>query len=365
MFSRRSPFRRRTLVLTGVALTAIALTACKPEAGTPTPTPTTTSSTTTSSTTTTEPTTTTTTPTSTTTTTTTAKPPTSQPAPGALPPGVVPEPGQVGFRGDINSLRVITGPGNLPAGTVWNTGALQVIGDNVTLDGLNIKASVDYYGKGTLTIRNSVIEGNHFSYAAVMGRSGHLDIRDTTITYKKGDTTPGWPWGNGALHGDSTMTVVRTDISGYPDGVDVGPGDSQFEQNYIHDLARLGEYPDNVHNDGIQNYGGKDLVIKYNRIDISGPNGLAYDGQHQNGAVFIQPDNQTPSVNPQIIGNYLRGGGFTLRLEEPMRGAVVTDNKFGPTTGGWGESTREKDVTIATWSNNTNAAGKQIGPPTS
>jgi hypothetical protein len=275
----------------------------------------------------------------------------------------VPDPGQVGFTGDTGSLRVISGPGNLPKGTVWNTGALQVIGDNVTLDGLYIKASVDYYGHGTLTIRNSVIEGNHFAYAAVMGRSGHLDIRDTTISYKKGDRTPGWPWGNGALHGDSTMTVIRTDISGYPDGVDVGPGDSQFEQNYIHDLARLGKYPDNVHNDGIQNYGGKDLVIKYNRIDISGPNGLAYDGEHQNGAVFIQPDKQTPSVNPQIIGNYLRGGGFTLRLEEPMRGAVVTGNRFGPTTGGWGEATREQDVTIAKWSDNLNSKGQPVSPP--
>jgi hypothetical protein len=79
--------------------------------------------------------------------------------------------------------------------------------------------------------------------------------------------------------------------------------------------------------------------------------------------VFIQPDKQTPSVNPQIIGNYLRGGGFTLRLEEPMRGAVVTGNRFGPTTGGWGEATREQDVTIAKWSDNLNSKGQPVSPP--
>ena len=348
----------------GLVALVVALTACQPrESGHPTPLPPGPSSTTTTTATTT--TTTTTKPATTTTTTTRETTTTSQPAPGGpVPAGTVPDPGQVGFTGDPAKLRVISGPGDLPKGTVWNTGALQVTGDDVTLDGLYIKAGVDYYGHGTLTIRNSIIEGNHFAYAAVMGRSGHLDIRDTTITYKKGDKTPGWPWGDGAIHGDSTMTVLRSDISGYPDGVDVGPGNSQFVQNYIHDLARLGTYPDNVHNDGIQNYGGKDLVIKYNRIDISGPNGLAYDGTHQNGAVFIQPDNQTPSVNPQIIGNYLRGGGFTLRLEEPMRGAVVTGNRFGPTTGGWGEATRENDVTIAQWSDNLSSSGKVVPPPT-
>jgi hypothetical protein len=260
-------------------------------------------------------------------------------------------------------LKIIDGRASAPPGTEWNEGALQIMNSDIVLDGVFVKGSVDYYGKGKLTIRNSIIEGNRYRQAAMTGRSGHLDISDTTLKYKVGEQIPNWPWGNGAIHGDSTMMIVRCDISGYPTGVQNGPGNSTFEQNYIHDVQRLGTYPDNVHNDGIFNYGGRGLVIRYNRIDISGPNGLAYDGTHQTGAILIQPDNSTPSIAPQIYGNYLMGGGYTLRLEEPMRDAVVYGNRFGPTTGGWGEALRENDVTIARWEDNLSATGKVVGRP--
>ncbi|CRK60315.1 hypothetical protein [Alloactinosynnema sp. L-07] len=287
--------------------------------------------------------------------------PVPQPAPpgGAVAAGTVPQPGQVGFRGDATKLKIVDGPGNAPAGTRWNTGALRFSG-NVTLDGVHVKGGIEYNGGGTLTIRNSIIEGNHFSWAPLLGNSGHIDVRDTTITYKDSQW-PGPQWGNGAIHGDATVTVIRCDISGTPDGIQNGPGNSTIEQNYIHGMLRAGAYPNNTHNDGIQNYGGANLSIKYNRIDISA-DGKAYDGTHQNAAVFIMPDGSSPSKNLQVVGNYLAGGGYILRLGSPMSGTIVTGNRFGTTAGGWGEVLLDNGG-ISQWANNVSASGAQVPQP--
>lgn len=284
-----------------------------------------------------------------------------QPPVGAPGPGTVPAPGSVGFRGDAAALKVIDGPANAPAGTKWNAGQLQVLANDLVLDRVSVRGGITFSGGGTLTIRNSVVEGNRSSQSVVLGLKGHLDISDSTLKWKAGDT-PGNQWGNGAVHGDSTMTLRRNDISGTPDGIQNGPGRSTIEQNYIHDLARLGTYPNNTHNDGIQSYGGPDLIIRNNRIDIEGPDGVAYDGTHQNGAIFVQPGGGGAS-NLQVVGNFLAGGGYIMRLEGPISGAVVTDNRFGPITGGWGEVLVDKGVGIAAWSNNTSNAGKPVNKP--
>lgn len=290
-------------------------------------------------------------------TTTAAKPPA---APGALAPGAVPRPGQVGFRGARGSLRVVSGPGSAPPGTEWNSGALRFGGGDVTLDGVWVKGGVEYNGSGTLTIRNSVIEGNRHSWSPLMVNSGHADVRDSTITYVDREI-PGPQWGNGVVHGDGRMTLIRNDISGAPDGIQNGSGRSVIEQNHIHGMRVFGSHPNNTHNDGIQAYGGPDLKIRHNRIDIS-VGGKAYDGTHQNAAVFVMPSGGHPATNLEVVGNYLSGGGYILRLGTPMSGVVITGNRFGPTTGGWGEVLVDGPG-IVRWSGNVDAAGKPVRQP--
>ncbi|UVS82387.1 right-handed parallel beta-helix repeat-containing protein [Actinokineospora sp. UTMC 2448] len=292
----------------------------------------------------------------------TIKPTTSKTAapPGALAPGAVPAPGQVGFRGDRQRLKVVDGPASAPPGTEWNEGALRFGGGNVTLEGVWVKGGVEYSGHGTLTIRGSVIEGNHRSWSPLMAISGHVDVRDSTITYKD-DQIPGPQWGNGVIHGDARMTLIRNDISGAPDGIQNGRGDSLIEQNHIHGMRVFGSPPNNTHNDGIQAYGGPNLKIRNNRIDIS-VNGLAYDGAHQNGAIFVMPSAENPAKNLEVTGNYLAGGGYILRLGTPLSGAIIKNNRFGPTKGGWGEVLLDGGG-IAQWSGNTDAAGKPVRQP--
>ena len=284
---------------------------------------------------------------------------TSVPA-GALGPGQIPVAGQVGFRGDRARLKVVDGPASAPPGTEWNSGALRFGGGNVTLDGVWVKGGVEYSGSGTLTIRNSVIEGNRHSWSPLMAISGHVDVRDSTITYRD-EQIPGSQWGNGVVHGDARMTLIRNDISGAPDGIQNGRGDSLIEQNHIHGMRVFGSPPNNTHNDGIQAYGGPNLKIRHNRIDIS-VGGKAYDGAHQNAAVFIMPSDDNPARNLEVIGNYLSGGGYILRLGTPLSGAVIRDNRFGPTTGGWGEVLLDGGG-ITAWSGNVDASGRPVPQP--
>lgn len=298
-------------------------------------------------------------------------PPTSRnpPGPGArlqggrpLMPGVVPEPGGVGFRGDPRSLTVIDGSGRVPSGTRWDDGALRVDAANVVLDHVYVRGGVDFYGGGTLTIRNSIVEGDQRTWSPVMGRTAgsRLDLSDSTIRYRAGAPPPGPIWNNGAIQGDSTMSVVRCDISGTPTGIQNGPGDSLIEQNDIHGLKLLGVYPNETHNDGVQSYGGPGLVVRDNRIDIRGEDGRAYDGSHQTSAVFVQPSLTQPSTGLDVEGNYLVGGGFALRIEAPTTGAVVVDNTFGPTTGGFGAAAVDDGVVLTGWRNNVRESGASV-----
>lgn len=280
-------------------------------------------------------------------------------SPAADPESVVPQPGDVGFTGDRSALTVIDSPASAPAGTVWSDNTLRVDSADVTMDRVWVKGSVDYYGEGTLTIRDSVVEANGSSWAVVWGRSvaGTLDISDSTLTWPADVPAPGPTWGTGAVNGESRMILVRNDISGSVDGVQQSTGNSLFQQNYIHDLRIYGSYPDNSHNDGLQLYGGPHIVVLANHIELKG-----YDGEHQNAAVFLSDDGPGFQA-PQIIGNYLSGGGFALRLERGSTDALVMRNRFGPIAGGFGYIALGPGATLARWSDNTTVDGEVLPEP--
>ena len=232
---------------------------------------------------------------------------------------------------------------------------LQVDGSNVTLDGVWVKGSVQQSGSGTLTIRNSIVEASGKSWSVVGASSGsgaRLDIRDSDLFWPRGVPAPGSSWGNGVVHGDADMTLLRNDISGSPDGVQQAGGDSTFEQNYIHDLWVGAD----THNDGLQLYGGPNYDISYNYIELNG-----YDG-HQNAALFLSDDGDA-SPGPQIIGNYLSGGGYQLRLESGATQAVVLGNIFGPLDGGFGHALVNQGASIARWEDNVDSDGDVVPRP--
>jgi hypothetical protein len=148
------------------------------------------------------------------------------------------------------------------------------------------------------------------------------------------------------------MLLLRDDISGTPDGVQQGSGNSTFEQNWIHDL-RPG--PDS-HNDGIQLWGGPGVVIRGNHIAQTTHTG------NEDAAILLSHDGGGFAA-PVVEDNYLEGGGFALRLEDGVRDARVTGNRFGPLDGGFGEVSVDPGATVADWAGNTAADGRILNNP--
>ena len=266
-----------------------------------------------------------------------------------------------GFRGDPAALRVIAEGSSLPSGTGWDSGALVVTADALTLENVRVKGAVEFRGRGTLVVRDSIIEGGYGAVGVVMAVTpgSVVDIRNSLLRWREGDT-PKAGSGVGAIQVFAQLTVVAigNEIFGTVDGIQAAGDDTRIEGNWIHDLALLGEYPNNSHNDGIQVYSGANVVVASNRVE------MGFDGVHQNAAVFFQPGRGSAISRPQIRGNYLEGGGFTLRLEGATSDAVVSDNLFGPlANGAFGYAYALEGATIAEWTNNRVAGGGLLPRP--
>jgi hypothetical protein len=259
----------------------------------------------------------------------------------------------VGFRGDRGSLAVIDGKDSAPPGTSWVNGTLVIGSGSVTLTHVWVKGSIDFDGSGTLTVTDSVVQANGSSWSVVLGRNpaGRILISDSTIVWPQDVAPPSDDWGNGAVHGDARMVLRRNDISGTPDGVQQGSGNSTFEGNYIHGLRSLAQ----SHNDGIQLYGGPNVVIRGNYIVLDGP------PEFQNAAVFLSDDGGG-FTGPVVDNNYLLGGGYVLRLEDGCKSAVVTANDFGPLAG-YGEVDVTAGASVDLWRDNVTATGRLLPRP--
>lgn len=282
--------------------------------------------------------------------------PATRPA-GALGPRLVPEPGQVGFLGDRHALTVLSPSTDPPDGSKWVGHLLRVDADVLSLDHVWVKGSIDFYGTGTLRISNSVVSGDGDFFATINTRQpgATLQVTDSTLTWPADAEPPSPSWGSGVINGAARMDVERCDISGAPDGIQQGGGRSRFEQNYIHDLRVFGTVPNNSHNDGLQFYEGPGIEVLYNRIELHG-----FDGVHQNSAVFFSGGSYQ---GPRVIGNYLSGGGYPLRIETGAHDVVVEDNVFGPLGGGFDFAVLRPGATLARWSGNKEASGAPVPPP--
>lgn len=279
-------------------------------------------------------------------------------------PTTYPAVGAVGYKGNMSALTTISSAATAPAGTYYDSqyGYLQINVTNFTLDHVYIKGCLDFYGSGTLTITNSIIEPGYGTWCGVVSRSDGavLHMSDSTVRWRAGSNPD---VGNGAgtvmAMGTTTMVLSRNDISGMPDGIQVNGDNNVIEYNYIHDLAAIGTYPNNTHNDGMQIFDAQNLIVRYNRIDLNG-----YDGMHQNAAVFFQNLGSGVFGSPQIYGNFLDGGGYVLRIGTAATGVVVRDNVFENLTGSqYGYYDIVNGVSIHQWTNNKTVSGQVINQP--
>jgi hypothetical protein len=168
--------------------------------------------------------------------------------------------------------------------------------------------------KPNITIRNSRIIATE-GVAGIWNRESHAGLVIENVDIVCTGVPP-----TGAGVAGANMTVQATDISGCADGIKAGPG-SIIAGNYIHDLG----FGDETHNDGIQIGDGEGVEIRGNSI-VQVDNG----NRQANAAVFVQ-DTFDPVSGVSIVGNYVNGFGFTLRLSgRRITNSTIAGNVIGP-----------------------------------
>jgi hypothetical protein len=126
--------------------------------------------------------------------------------------------------------------------------------------------------------------------------------------------------GPGTCVVNSNFTLLRCDIKGAENGLDVG-SNVVVQDCFIHDLFNS----DEAHADGIQfNDGVSDVIIQHNTILSRGADGT------DTTSCIISPPAFTGVTNVTITDNVFAGGAFSLYGPQGGSGTnvTITDNKF-------------------------------------
>jgi hypothetical protein len=190
------------------------------------------------------------------------------------------------------------------------SGSITVTSNGAVVEGKNISGSVTVQASD-VTIRNDCVTSSDIYPVHFVSGSG-LTVEDTTITGTgHGCDRAVEPAGNGAV-------MDRLNVSGCEDGIQMYDHDV-LENSYIHDLA----FTSSSHNDGVQQNGGSDDVVKNNTI---------FNPHNQTSCVNFTTDFGGIS-NITITGNLLNGGNYTVYSRSggngDPTGVSVTGNQFG------------------------------------
>jgi hypothetical protein len=219
------------------------------------------------------------------------------------------------------------------------SGPVTVTSDGAVVEGKNISGSVTVQASD-VTIRNDCVTSSDIYPVHFVSGSG-LTVEDTTITGTgHGCDRAVEPAGNGAV-------MDRLNVSGCEDGIQMYDHDV-LENSYIHDLA----FTSSSHNDGVQQNGGRDDVVRHNTI---------FNPHNQTSCVNFTTDFGGIS-NITITGNLLNGGNYTVYSRSggngDPTGVSVTDNQFG----GADVYGLLSDDGSVSWSGNvSDASGQAIG----
>jgi hypothetical protein len=219
------------------------------------------------------------------------------------------------------------------------SGSITVTSDGAVVEGRNISGSVTVQASD-VTIRNDCVTSSDI-YPVHFVSGSNLTVEDTTITGTgHGCDRAVEPAGNGAV-------MDRLNVSGCEDGIQMYDHDV-LENSYIHDLA----FTSSSHNDGVQQNGGSDDVVKHNTI---------FNPHNQTSCVNFTTDFGGIS-NITITGNLLNGGNYTVYSRSggngDPAGVTVTGNQFG----GADVFGLLSDDGSVTWSGNvSDATGQTIG----
>jgi fibronectin type 3 domain-containing protein len=242
-----------------------------------------------------------------------------------------PDASNTGYSG---SLTTVNGTYTASAG--------EVIQNKLFTGGIIVPA-----GAHNVVIRNCKITGGHYAIRCWDGAQNLL-IEDVEID---GSASPGAIGSKGIIGSNFTARRVHVHHTG-SDGIQTVGSNVTITQSYIHDSGYGGYNAanpvDSDHTDGIQVFGGSNIVIEYSTVvtrhggNRSNGTSTGFPLRSQvnpwgtaNSAVVLQSDSSSggPISNWRVSNNWLDGGMYTLRVEEKdgnqITGGVITGNKFG------------------------------------
>jgi hypothetical protein len=192
------------------------------------------------------------------------------------------------------------------------------------LEGKNFRGGVVVpAGADNVVIRNCLVSGGQYGIQSSAG-ARNLLVENTEI---RGSSSKGL-----LVHYATLRRLYIHDVGS--DGMFIHDGGNVLvEYCYI---TRCGKDNPTDHTDGIQVHTpGSNIVIRYNHINLPAS---AYDGGWAgtwgllNSCIVFQSDWGAIS-DSRIEGNWLYGGGYTVRLEEKggyqITGITVAGNRFG------------------------------------
>lgn len=317
------------------------------------------------------PTSTTTSTTSQTTSTTEPEPPTSSTTTTTEPPsGDVPalgsyvKPGEVGFKGNLADLTVVDAT-HMPDNCHWDADeGITCVGDT-TFDHAYLKAGLYWDIGGTLTIKNSVVEGGTPNGNGKWTIRAFRDAGAPPCTINIQDSTLRWSINKrvkmqaASVLTDCAQKIYRNDISQGDSALITYHDNDAVVQNYIHDLHI--DPTVEPHLDGVFVGGGNNTLIQQNYIDTG------FDKYwSQTAVVFFQ----CACRDTKIYANYLSGGGYTWK-NETSNNAVTANNTFDDTSYDGSSANRQPIFCLTeeltegstSWTNNFGTSGKELAPP--
>jgi hypothetical protein len=198
----------------------------------------------------------------------------------------------------------------VPAGTTLTpSGALTINTAGTVIDGRDISGQV-VVNAPNVTIKNSRIRTN--AMFAVENNSTGLLVEDSEIANVVQAGHPNCHVGIGS----SDFTVLRTDISGCENGLNIdSPGNVTMQDSYIHDLDTVG--PSYVfgdsgpHTDGVQiGQSAHNITFSHDTIDPS-PGGGVTSG------IIMYVGSSNPNYDIHFEGNYIDGRGASYAIYAP------------------------------------------------
>jgi hypothetical protein len=232
------------------------------------------------------------------------------------------------------------------ADTTASGGSLVKFGPSQKPDASNTgypaaQAFTSYTGSNNSSVANTTFDGVNFGNP---GSPGWYVFTGDNLTFKNCKIASDiWIEGNNvtidhcditggiSINNSNTVTIRYNNIHAWEDGLHITADKATVKnitvsQNYFH-----APNPScGAHSDGVQLLGVNGFIATQNTIDMGRQFILCGDPNPLNGTFQIATDfTGVQNTNLAITGNWLNGGGYTLRLYDCGGMSSITGNRLG------------------------------------